>query len=104
MLETQHEFGTDSQTLPGQSRGAQQCRGSSENAGSSSGSSLVLLLWSLNPDWFSQADHYRNTAAGFGARGDLDVCDSTTLHCTGLPFEYGLFLAFIFFFFSLLAP
>lgn len=56
------------------------------------------LLWSLSPDWFSQADNYRNTAAGFGARVGLDVCDSSTHHCTGSPFESGLFLAFLFFF------
>lgn len=74
----------------------------SENAGSSSGNNLVLLLWSLRPDWFSQAGHYRNTAAGFGARVDVGVCDSTTLHCTGSLFESGLFLSFLFFF--LLAP
>lgn len=73
----------------------------SENAGSSSGSGLALLLWTLRPEYFSRACHCSNSAAGLGARVGLSVCDSTGLCCTGTPFESGLFLSFFFAFFPL---
>lgn len=69
----------------------------SETAGSSSESSLALLLWSPRPGYFSQAGRYSNTTAGFGARVGLGVRGFVTALPFAIqahPLNLGLFFGF----------